>query len=76
MKKQFKTPTIAKKKGFDKVKKALKKFLTSLEPNDQEAPLVFFYHSNYDYTEGQQPIMYLSTEGATTNYVSKYRRRV
>jgi hypothetical protein len=73
MKKQFKTPTIAKKKGFDKVKKALKKFLSDLEPKDQEEPLVFFYHSNYDYTEGNQPIMYISTEDASNDWAKWFK---
>ncbi|CAA6807188.1 MAG: Unknown protein [uncultured Aureispira sp.] len=73
MKKEFKTPTIAKKKGFDKIKKALKKFLTNLEPNDQEAPLVFFYHANYDYPDGKRPIMYLSTEGVSNDWTKWFK---
>jgi DNA repair ATPase RecN len=73
MKKQFKTPTIAKKKGFDKVKKALRKFLNELKPKDQEEPLVFFYHSNYDYPEGNQAIMYVSTEGVSNDWAKWFK---
>lgn len=73
MEKQFKTPILTKKKGFDKVKKALKKFLAELTPEQQEQPLTFFYHSNYEYNDEVQPIMYLSTEAVSNAWAKWFK---
>lgn len=73
MKKLFKTPKIAKEKGFDKVKKALKKFLNNLSPEQQEKPLLFFFHSKYEYPEGKKPIMYVCTEDVSNDWTKWFK---
>ena len=73
MKKQFKTPKIAKEKGFDEIKKVLKKFLNNLSPEQQEQPLRFFYHSQYDYPGGKKPIMYVCTEDVSNDWTKWFK---
>jgi hypothetical protein len=73
MKKLFKTPKIAKEKGFHKVKKSIKKFLKELTPEQQEKPLLFFYHSEYDYPTGKKPIMYVCTEEVSNDWTKWFK---
>jgi len=72
MKAKLKTPDVAKAKGFDFVKKTLKKVLKTTECTE---PVDFLYDSEFDYggDVGKKPLLYI---GELTSQWKKYGKTV